>query len=103
MKVVFFLNKLHSHVTREEYEQWVRSVDYPTARSIPSIVDYTVARIEGLLDASDPPPYDYVERVVIQDVDGYRRDLADPRLDAFKQAWAARVVESTAVHGSVVE
>ena len=103
MKVVFFLNKLHSHVTREEYEQWVRSVDYPTARSIPSIVDYTVARIEGLLDAGDPPPYDYVERVVIQDVDGYRRDLADPRLDAFKQAWAVRVLESTAVHGTVVE
>src|SRR4030088_2111153 len=103
MHVVLFLNKLHSDITREEYEQWVRSVDYPTARSIPSIMDYKVARIEGLLDGSDRPPYDYIERVVIQDIDSYQRDLADPRLDAFKQAWADRVVESTAVHGTVVE
>jgi hypothetical protein len=103
MNVVFFLNKLHGHITREEYEQWVRSVDYPTARSIPSIVDYTVARIEGILDGPDRPPFDYVERVVIEDLDSYRHDLADARLNAFKQAWAAHVAESTAVHGIVIE
>jgi hypothetical protein len=103
MNVVFFLNKLQNNVTREEYEQWVRSVDYPTASSIASIIDYKVARIEGLLDAGDRPPYDYIERVVIRDLDSYRRDLADTRLDAFKEAWAARIAESTAVHGTVIE
>jgi hypothetical protein len=103
MNVVFFLNKLHSHITRQEYEQWVRSVDYPTAQSIPSIMDYKVTRIEGLLEGSARPPYDYVERVVIQDLDSYRRDLADAKLDAFKQAWSAYVAESTAVHGTVIE
>jgi hypothetical protein len=44
-----------------------------------------------------------VERVVIRDVEGYRRDLADPRLDAFKAAWASRVAESVAVHGTVID
>jgi hypothetical protein len=103
MKVVFFLNKLHSHITRQGYEQWVHDVDYPTARRIPSIVDYKVVRIEGLLDSSDRPPYDYVERVEITDLDSYRSDLANAQLDAFKQAWAAHVAESIAVHGTVIE
>lgn len=103
MKVVFFLNRLHSHISPQQYEDWVRSVDYPTAQSIPSIEDYKVARIEGLLDDAEPPPYDYIERVVIRDLDDYRSDLADARLDEFKQAWAAHVAESTAVRGTVIE
>jgi hypothetical protein len=103
MNVVYFLNRLHPHSDRAEYESWVRSVDYPTAQTIPSIVEYKVARIEGLLDAADPPPYDYVERVVISDVESYRRDLADPGLDAFKQAWASYVAESVGVHGSIID
>jgi hypothetical protein len=103
MNVVFFLNKLHSNIGNEEYEQWVRTVDYPTARTIPSIVEYKVARIQGVLDASDRPPYDYIERVVIRDVDSYRQDLADPRLDGFKQAWQHHVAESTALYGTVIE
>ena len=103
MNVVFFLNKLHPHVEPGAYEEWVRTTDYPTARSIPSIVEYRVARIDGLLDGTGPAPYDYVERVVTRDVEGYRRDLADPRLDAFKAAWASRVAESVAVHGTVID
>ncbi len=103
MQVVFFLNKLHSHIDRTDYEQWVRSIDYPTAQSIPSILEYTVARVEGRLDADGTPPYDYVERVVIGDTASYRRDLADARLDDFRQAWSTRIAESTAVHATVVE
>ena len=52
MGVVFFLNKLHSHVTAAAYEGWVRNVDYPTAATIPSIVEYRVARLEGLLEGT---------------------------------------------------
>jgi hypothetical protein len=66
-------------------------------------VEYTVARVEGLLDAEDAPPYDYVERVVIDDVERYRRDLTDARLDDFKQAWSSQIAESTAVRATVIE
>jgi REDY-like protein HapK len=103
MNVVFFLNRLHPHVDRKEYEEWVRSVDYPTAQTLPSIIEYKVARIEGLLDTADSPPYEYIERVLIRDLDSYRRDLADPRLDGFKEAWASRVSDCVAVQGSIVE
>lgn len=103
MNVVFFLNKLHQHVTREQYEQWVRSVDYPTAKTIPSILEYKVARIDGLLEEANQAPYDYVERVVITDVESYVHDLSDTRLNAFKQSWAAHVAESVALRGTVIE
>jgi len=103
MRVVFFLNKLHETVKAEDYERWVREVDYPTAKTLVSIVDYKVARIEGLLDGDDRPPYDYIERVEITDLDDYRRDLAHPELNEFKQAWMARVAESIALQGTVLE
>ena len=103
MKVVFFLNRLHESIEANDYERWVREVDYPTAKRIPSIIDYRVVRIEGLLEGNDRQPYDYIERVEITDLDSYRRDLADPSLDEFKQAWSAWVAESTPLHGTVLD
>lgn len=103
MQVVFFLNKLHTHVSREDYEAWVRSVDYPTAASIPSIIEYKVTRIEGLLDAEQAADYDYIERVLITDLESYRRDLADPRLGDFAKQWQSYVAASVAVRGTMIE
>lgn len=51
MPIVFFLLKLKAHVSRDDYETWVRRVDYPTARSLTSIVDYRNHRIESPLEA----------------------------------------------------
>jgi hypothetical protein len=103
MNVVFFLNRLHAHVRAEDYERWVKEVDYPTARTIPSIIDYKVTRIEGLLNGDTVPPYQYIERVEITDLDSYRRDLDAPALDEFKQAWMAWVAESVGLHGTIIE
>jgi hypothetical protein len=50
MPVVFFLLKLKPGVSRDAYETWVRSVDYPTARSLASIVDYRDHRLEAPLE-----------------------------------------------------
>jgi hypothetical protein len=103
MQVVFFLNKLHDNVARDEYEKWVSEVDYPTARSIPSIVDYRVYRIDGPLEGDAPAPYQYIERVVIRNAETYLRDLQDERLDDFKRAWGSYVAASTAVRGTLIE
>jgi hypothetical protein len=103
MGVVYFLNKLHSHVTAAAYEDWVRNVDYPTAATIPSIVEYRVARLEGLLEGDGSAPYDYIERVLVTDLDAYRRDLKDPRLEDFGKQWSSYVASSTAVYGTMIE
>jgi hypothetical protein len=101
MPVVFFLNKLLPGVSAEDYERWVREVDYPTARSLGTITSYVVARMAATLDG-DPPPYDYVERVEITDIVDYRRELARPELEDFSRQWSARVGESVAVFGDEI-
>lgn len=103
MKTVFFLNKLHSGISPQDYEQWVRSVDYPTAASIPSIQEYRVWRIEGMLEGDESAPYQYIERAVITDLDAYRDDLKAPRLENFGKEWSSYVAESVAVHGTMIE
>jgi hypothetical protein len=101
MAVVFFLNRLRSGVTGEDYERWVREVDYPTARSLATIRSYVVARMAGTLEGQ-PAPYDYVERVEITDIDDYRKELADPKMGDFAQQWSGFVGESIAVFGEEI-
>lgn len=103
MRVVFFLNTLHEHVSPADYEAWVREVDYPTARSLPSIIEYTVVRVEGPLEGDDPVPYQYIERVLISDLAAYRDDLKNPALSEFSRQWSSHVASSTALHGGMIE
>jgi hypothetical protein len=101
MPVVFFLNKLREGVT--DYEQWVREVDYPKARSLATIKSYVVARTPTTLEG-EPSPYDYIERVEVTDIDAYRQELADAEgMQDFFQQWSSRVGESVAVYGDEIE
>jgi REDY-like protein HapK len=103
MPVVFFLNKLRDGITGENYESWVRDVDYPTARALKTIKSYVVARTATTLDGA-PSPYDYVERVEVTDIDAYRAELAGaPGMENFFAEWSARVGESVAVFGDEIE
>lgn len=103
MNVVFFLNKLHDHVSADDYEEWVRTVDYPTARSLPSIREYTVVRTNGLLEGDGPAPYQYIERVLITDLEAYQQDLRNPGMEDFGKQWGSYVAESIAVRGMMIE
>ena len=101
MPVVFFLNRLRPGVTGEDYERWVREVDYPTARSLKTIKSYVVARMDATLDGQ-APPYDYVERVEITDIDDYRGELARPEMGDFSSQWSSRIGESIALFGDEI-
>jgi hypothetical protein len=101
MPVVFFLNKLREGVT--DYEQWVREVDYPTARALTTIKSYVVARTPTTLEA-EPSPYDYIERVEVTDIAAYRQELANAEgMEDFFRQWSSRVGESVAVYGDEIE
>lgn len=103
MPVVFFLNKLREGITGENYEQWVREVDYPTARALKTINSYVVAKTPTTLEGN-PSPYDYIERVEVADIDAYRQELAGAEgMEEFFQQWSARVGESVAVFGDEIE
>ena len=102
MPVVFFLNRLRPDASGAVYERWVREVDYPTARSLPPIKSYVVAKMAATLDGQ-PAPYDYIERVEITNIDDYRAALAAPAMEAFAREWSSHIGESIAVFGEEID
>ena len=100
----FFLNTLHEGVKPEDYEQWLRDVDYPFARALPTIIRYDVSRIEGNLFGSEgEAPCQYLEVIDITDVEAYEKGAAGPEFEAFLKDWQTYVAESTMVWGEVIE
>ena len=75
MAKVFWFSNLQPGVKAEDYERWVREVDYVLAKEIPSIINYRVYHIKGACLGDDPAPYDYVEIVEITDIDVYRHEI----------------------------
>lgn len=103
MTRVFFFNRLREGVDGADYERWVRDVDYPKARSIPSMVSYEVVRIDGPLRDSGVE-YDYLEVVEVTDLESYRADLAElPGREAFVTELRSFIGSADAVHGTLIE
>ena len=85
MKIVVLFN-LKKGVTPAEYEQWARQRDVPTVTSLDSVRFFSVHRATGLLgDGDAKPPYDYVEIIDIDTMDGF---VADISTDEFQAAAA---------------
>jgi hypothetical protein len=100
---VFFLNRLHEGADRDEYEAWIRRVDYPIARAQGAITSYTVTRIDGTLTGEGASPYDYLEVIEITDLDAYRA-LGDlPEFKQLLQEWSQYVAEAEMIHGDVID
>ena len=103
MPTVFFLARLRHGVTPEAYETWVRSFDYPTARSIPSIRSYKTHRLQGAFRQA-AVSYDYIEVVDITDLEAYRRDLAElPQAQELRRQIGMYLEPSDSYWGQVVE
>ena len=100
---VFFLNRLHEGTDPDEYEGWIRRVDYPVARAQGAITSYTVTRIEGALSGERVSPYDYLEVIEITDLEEYRALGALPEFERLLAEWSQYVSEAVMIHGEVVE
>ena len=100
---VFFLTRLHEHADAEEYEAWIRRVDYPIARGQDAIRSYTVTRLEGTLDGKGASPYDYLEVIEITDLESYRALGERPEFEQLLREWSDYVGEAVIVHGEEVE
>ncbi len=100
---VFFLNRLRDGADAEEYERFVREVDYPTARGLDAIERYDVVRIDGPL-RDDEVPYDYIEVVEVRDLESYRADLEQmPGREAFIAELRSHIGDVTALRGTLIE
>lgn len=72
--------KLKEGVDPEEYERWARENDAPTARSLPSIEEWSLYRAQGLVGSDGAPPFDYVEVVQVNDTDQMAKDMSGPEI-----------------------
>lgn len=101
---VFFLNTLREGTDPNEYEEWIRRVDYPVARSQPPIESYVVTRLDGLIGGEGSPPYHYLEVIEVTSVDEYQAGLAgNDEMESLLREWSRYVESSVAVHGIVIE
>lgn len=75
MRIITLFN-LKPGVAATDYEAWAQTRDLPGVRSLVSVADFDVYRTTGLLSASDPAPYDYVEVLDVLDMEGFEKDWA---------------------------
>lgn len=75
MPVRFVLVKLKPGVTAEDYETFIRTVDYPVVPSLKTIRSYRTNRIQPE-DKDASFPWDYMERIEITDRAAYQAELA---------------------------
>jgi pyruvate dehydrogenase complex dehydrogenase (E1) component len=101
---VFFLNTLKQGVDPAEYEEWVRTVDYPVARRQAAISSYVVTRVDGHVVQGDELPCQYLEVIEVTSIDEYRTSLeGNEELEALLREWATFVDRSVAVYGEVID
>ena len=71
MNNIVVLFNLKSGVDANAYEQWANSTDLPIVNGLESIDKFEVFKTTGLLGSDAPAPYQYVERLVINDFDKF--------------------------------
>lgn len=71
MNNIVVLFNLKSDVDANAYEQWANSTDLPIVNGLGSIDKFEVFKTTGLLGSDEPAPYQYVERLVINDFDKF--------------------------------
>ena len=79
MPSVFWFSKLKPGVDPAAYEAWVRETDYRLAQGVPAIEHYRVHRVVASMEGDGRLPYDYIEVLLVRDLDAYRTAMTkDP-------------------------
>ena len=71
MAQIIIKYKLKAGVTREQYENWTRTTDYPTMRGLTRVARFVNYRTVRNLVSDAAPTVDYVEFFDIADMDGF--------------------------------
>lgn len=71
MAKVILQYRLKPGTSKDEFEAWVRSTDYPAMRGISRVASFANHRVRGLLFDDGDPGMDYIEIFDIPDLDGF--------------------------------
>ncbi|MEZ0244567.1 MAG: hypothetical protein ACAH11_14425 [Sphingomonas sp.] len=92
MAKVLLHYRLKPGVTHADYEDWVRTTDYPTMRGISRVANFSNHRVRGLLMGEGEPGMDYVELFDIPDLDGFvGEDMPGPVIQGIMGDFMGRV------------
>jgi hypothetical protein len=84
MRIIVLFN-LKPGVDIAAYEKWAKEVDFPGVNALGSVDRFTVHRATGLFGSDEPTPYQYIEVIDINGMDGFVTDIM---ADAFQSAAA---------------
>jgi uncharacterized protein (TIGR02118 family) len=101
---VFFLATLRAGKDPDEYDRFLREVDYPLTTSLLPVTSYRATRIEGRVLSGGTPTYQYIDVIDVEDIEEYRAALRNPtaqvqRLLEQVDAWIA---DATDLYGTQV-
>ena len=76
MKRIVVLFNLKDGADRTDYENWAKSTDLPTVNGLSSVDRFTVHKAAGLLGRDEPPPYEYIEIIDVNDMVTFGDEVA---------------------------
>ena len=86
---IYVLFNLREGVDAKAYEDWATSVDAPTVRALPSIADFRVHALTGLLMGEGKPPFQYVEVIDVADPEAFGSDVASEEMQKISAQFRA--------------
>lgn len=75
MTTIIVLFNLKSGVSADAYELWARETDMPGARALASVSLFEVLKSIAVLGSAAAPPYQYIERIVVNDLGQLGADI----------------------------
>jgi hypothetical protein len=78
MTTIVVLFNLKAGKSKSDYEAWAKATDLPTVNSLKSVDSFKVFRANGLLGSAATSPYQYIEILEINDMDGLFADIGGP-------------------------
>jgi len=72
---IIVLFNLKPGVSAADYEAWARSTDLPIVNRLPSIDRFQVFKSASVLGSDARPPYQYIETLVVNDMNQLGADI----------------------------
>jgi hypothetical protein len=76
MTRIIVLFNLKPGVDAATYEAWAKRVDLPIVNQLGSIRSFEVFKSTSLLGKAEPPPYQYIEIIDVDDMAAFGVDVA---------------------------
>ncbi len=82
MATIVVLFNLKPSASIADYERWALANDIPTVKSLGSVGDFRILKMENLLGTETPSPYQYCELIEVKDIAAFFGDLGNEAVQA---------------------